>query len=37
MPVQIFDPVPPAIERIAGRERGQLLVQAAARGDCSAS
>ncbi len=33
MPVQIFDPVPPAIERIAGRERGQLLVQAAARGD----
>jgi primosomal protein N' (replication factor Y) len=33
MPVQIFDPVPPAIERVAGRERGQLLVQAAARSD----
>jgi primosomal protein N' (replication factor Y) len=33
MPVQIFDPVPPAIERVAGRERGQLLVQAAARTD----
>ena len=37
MPVQIFDPVPPAIERIAGRERGQLLVQAAARASCNAS
>jgi primosomal protein N' (replication factor Y) len=33
MPVQIFDPVPPAIERVAGRERGQLLVQAAGRGE----
>jgi primosomal protein N' (replication factor Y) len=33
MSVQIFDPVPPAIERVAGRERGQLLVQAAARAD----
>ena len=33
MPVQIFDPVPPAIERVAGRERGQLLVQASARGE----
>jgi primosomal protein N' (replication factor Y) len=32
MPVQVFDPVPPVIERIAGRERGQLLVQAGARG-----
>jgi primosomal protein N' (replication factor Y) (superfamily II helicase) len=33
MPVQIFDPVPPAIERVAGRERGQLLVQAEVRGE----
>ncbi len=29
--VVIYDPVPPAVERIAGRERGQLLVQAASR------
>jgi primosomal protein N' (replication factor Y) len=29
--VDVFDPVPPPIERIAGRERGHLLVQARSR------
>jgi len=31
--VEIFDPVPPAVGRVAGRERGHLLVQAAARAE----
>jgi primosomal protein N' (replication factor Y) len=29
--VDVYDPVPPAIARVAGRERGHLLVQGAAR------
>jgi primosomal protein N' (replication factor Y) len=29
--VQVYDPVPAAIARVAGRERGHLLVQSAAR------
>jgi primosomal protein N' (replication factor Y) len=29
--VQVYDPVPATIARIAGRERGHLLVQSAAR------
>ncbi|MCC7546878.1 MAG: primosomal protein N' [Burkholderiales bacterium] len=32
-PVEIYDPVPPPIARVAGRERAQLLVQAQARAD----
>lgn len=31
-PVEIYDPAPPVIARIAGMERGQLLVQASSRG-----
>jgi primosomal protein N' (replication factor Y) len=31
--VEVFDPVPPPIERVAGRERGHLLVQARSRGE----
>ena len=31
--VEVFDPVPPPIERIAGRERGHLLVQARSRAE----
>lgn len=30
-PVEIYDPVPPAIVRVAGMERGQLLIQAHSR------
>jgi primosomal protein N' (replication factor Y) len=33
LPVQIYDPVPAPIARIAGRERGHLLVQAGSRED----
>jgi primosomal protein N' (replication factor Y) len=31
--VEIFDPVPAVVARVAGRERGQLLVQADSRGE----
>jgi primosomal protein N' (replication factor Y) (superfamily II helicase) len=31
--VDVYDPVPPAIARVAGRERGHLLVQASARAE----
>jgi primosomal protein N' (replication factor Y) (superfamily II helicase) len=30
---EIFDPVPAVVARVAGRERGQLLVQSASRGE----
>jgi primosomal protein N' (replication factor Y) len=31
--VEVFDPVPPPVERVAGRERGHLLVQAQSRAE----
>jgi primosomal protein N' (replication factor Y) len=32
-PVEIYDPVPPLVARVGGRERGQLLVQSSSRNE----